>query len=312
MFLRGSSSGILTRIPVGFSVRSHSAHGAELRGSRERPVSPGLLRTNLPAGARGAPAALPPDWPRVSVVIPAKNEARCLPEVLGEMPDGVHEVILVDGDSTDDTAGAALRARPDLRVVVQTRRGKGNALACGITACTGDVVVLLDADGSADPAEIAEFVAALVAGADFAKGSRFLPGGGSADLTWLRRLGNAALAAVMNRLYRTSFTDLCYGYNAFWRHCTEKLALPDTEGSEPVFGDGFEIETVIAAHVATGRLAVAEVPSFERARFYGSSNLNTWRDGWRVLRAILREWRHADGRMGSAPVAEPVEAVHRP
>ncbi|HEU5429089.1 MAG TPA: glycosyltransferase family 2 protein [Actinocrinis sp.] len=248
----------------------------------------------------------------MSVVIPAKNEARCLPEVLDELPDGVHEVILVDGDSTDDTAGAALRARPDLRVVLQTRRGKGNALACGISACTGDVIVLLDADGSADPAEITDFVAALVAGADFAKGSRFLPGGGSADLTVLRRLGNAALAAVMNLLYRTSFTDLCYGYNAFWRRCAEKLALPDTESSKPLFGDGFEIETVIAAHVATGGLAVAEVPSFERPRFYGSSNLNTWRDGWRVLRAIVRERRGGTGRTRRAIGTEPLEAVRRP
>ncbi|HEU5355451.1 MAG TPA: glycosyltransferase family 2 protein [Actinocrinis sp.] len=248
----------------------------------------------------------------MSVVIPAKNEARCLPEVLGEMPDGVYEVILVDGDSTDDTAGAALRVRPDLHVVAQSRRGKGNALACGVAACTGDVVVLLDADGSADPAEIADFVAALGAGADFAKGSRFIPGGGSADLTVLRRWGNAALAVVMNRLYRTSFTDLCYGYNAFWRHCAEKLALPDTEGSDSVFGDGFEIETVIAAHVATGGLAVAEVPSFERLRFYGSSNLNTWRDGWRVLRAILRERRGGAGRTRRTILAEPFETVRRP
>jgi glycosyltransferase involved in cell wall biosynthesis len=248
----------------------------------------------------------------VSIVIPAKNEARCLPAVLAELPDGVHEVILVDGNSTDDTVGAALRARPDLRVVLQSRRGKGNALACGIEACTGDVVVLLDADGSADPAEIADFVDALVGGADFAKGSRFLPGGGSADLTVLRRLGNGALAAVMNRLYRTSFTDLCYGYNAFWRHCAEKLALPETERAEPVFGDGFEIETIIATHVATSGLSVAEVPSFERPRFYGSSNLNTWRDGWRVLRAILRERRGAAGRVRPAIVLEPVEAVHGP
>jgi glycosyltransferase involved in cell wall biosynthesis len=233
--------------------------------------------------------ALPVDGPRVSVVIPAKNEARCLPVVLAQLPAGLHEVVLVDGGSTDGTADTARAVLPDVRVVQQTRRGKGNALACGIAACTGDVVVLLDADGSADPAEIAAFVAALVAGADVAKGSRFLPGGGSSDLTALRRWGNALLCALMNRMYGVSFSDLCYGYNAFWRHCVENLALPETAGSARVFGDGFEIETVLAAQVATAGLRVAEVPSYERDRLHGTSNLNTWRDGFRVLRAILRE-----------------------
>jgi glycosyltransferase involved in cell wall biosynthesis len=242
----------------------------------------------------------------VSVVIPAKNEARNLPGLLAELPGGLHEVILVDGASVDGTVQAALRTRPDTIVVQQTRRGKGNALACGIAACTGDVVVLLDADGSADPAEITDFVATLALGADFAKGSRYLPGGGSADLTLLRRVGNTVLAALMNRVYRTSFSDLCYGYNAFWRRCVENLALPDIEGSKAVFGDGFEIETLIAAHVATARLTVAEVPSYERPRLHGTSNLNTWRDGWRVLRAILRE-RHDATSEPRRPLVLPVE-----
>ncbi len=286
--------------------------------------SPGREQTNTgplprdprhvasPADARFAQrVALPPDWPRVSVVIPAKNEAGSLPAVLAELPDGLHEVVLVDGDSVDGTVAAARHARPGLRVVRQTRRGKGNALACGIAACTGEVVVLLDADGSADPAEIPAFVAALVAGADYAKGSRHLDGGGSADLTLLRRAGNHALTGVMNRLYRTSFSDLCYGYNAFRRHCVEKLALPETCSADPVFGDGFEIETVLAAHVANAGLVVAEVPSYERARLHGSSNLNTWRDGWRVLRAIVRERRAARTVRGgeSARPTQPTEVA---
>jgi glycosyltransferase involved in cell wall biosynthesis len=238
-----------------------------------------------------AAVALPPDSPRVSVVIPAKDEAANLPRLLAELPPGLFEVVLVDGASVDGTVQIARRERPDIVVVQQTRSGKGNALACGFAACTGDVIVMLDADGSADPAEIADFVAALVDGADFAKGSRFLPGGGSSDLTAVRRLGNGALSALMNRMYRTSFSDLCYGYNAFWRRCATQLALPPVDGTEPAFGDGFEIETLLAAHVATAQLNVAEVPSYERERWFGESHLNTWRDGWRVLRAIVRERR---------------------
>ena len=249
----------------------------------------GLERGEPPAS--GPAVALPAGSPRVSVVIPAKNEARNLPWVLRSLPGGLHEVILVDGHSVDATVETARLHRPDIVVVPQTRRGKGNALACGFAACTGDIVVMLDADGSAHPAEIADFVRALVNGADFAKGSRYLPGGGSSDLTRLRSLGNTVLNLLANRLYRTSYTDLCYGYNAFWRRCVKAFGLPPVEGTEPVVGDGFEIETLLTVRVAQARLAVAEVPSYEFDRLHGESNLQAVGDGWRVLRVILSERR---------------------
>ena len=267
------------------------------------PLGPG---TRAPAPATAPP--LPAGAPSVSVVIPARDEARNLPGVLAELPGGLHEVILVDGASRDGTIAAARGARPDILVLRQTGRGKGNALACGILAATGEITVTLDADGSADPAEIAEFVLALQAGADFVKGSRYLPGGGSSDLTMLRRAGNGALVFLMNRLYRTAFSDLCYGYNAFWTRCADVLDLEAIATAEPVFGDGFEIETVLAAHAANARLTVAEVPSYERDRWFGESHLNTWRDGRRVLRAIVRERRRAPARMPRTRPARPAAA----
>ena len=257
------------------------------------------LRDTGYAGTRMPGSAVP--TPRVSVVIPTKNEVRNIPGVLAELPEGLHEVVLVDADSDDGTVETALRIRPDIRVVSQTRRGKGNAMVCGFAACTGDVIVMLDADGSADPSEIPAFVEALVDGADFAKGSRFLPGGGSTDLTALRRMGNGVLNFVMNRLYRTAYTDLCYGYNAFWARCVDRMALPSADGPVPEAGDGFEIETLLTARVAAAGLKVTEVPSFERDRWFGESNLNTWRDGWRVLRTILRERRRGAPRTTSVP-----------
>lgn len=253
----------------------------------------------------GVTRPLPAGTPRVSVVIPARNEARNLPVVLSELPIGLYEVILVDGASADGTIRAARRARPDIRVLRQTGTGKGNALACGILAATGDVIVTLDADGSADPGEISDFVTALTDGADYVKGSRFLPGGGSSDLTLLRRAGNAGLVFLMNRVYRTGFSDLCYGYNAFWARCVDSLDLAAIARAEPVFGDGFEIETLLAAHAATARLRVTEVASFERVRRYGESNLRTWRDGRRVLKAILRERRRAHEHPAPAPQLGP-------
>lgn len=229
--------------------------------------------------------------PRVSVVIPTYNEAKNLPHVFGLLPDDLHEVILVDGRSVDDTIDVARSLRPDVVVVRQNRIGKGNAMACGFAAVTGDIVVMLDADGSADPREIERYVDALVAGADFAKGTRFAEGGGSADITRVRAWGNRWLNRIANAFFGTRYTDLCYGYNAFWAHCLPALELDagDRGSSEKLWGDGFEIETLINTRIAKAGLVITEVPSYEAERLHGQSNLNTWRDGFRVLRALLVE-----------------------
>jgi glycosyltransferase involved in cell wall biosynthesis len=253
---------------------------------------------------------------RVSVVIPARNEARNLPHVLKALPVGLHEVILVDGHSTDDTIEVALRTRPGVKIVEQTRRGKGNALACGFAEVTGDVVVLLDADGSADPGEIPAFVAALAAGADFAKGTRFGKGGRSYDITRFRRFGNAGLSWLVNLLFGTSYTDLCYGYNAFRVHLLPLLDLPlvevqaaDNVPGGMLWGDGFEIETLINVRVARGGVRITEVGSTEKVRMHGVSNLRAIPDGIRVLHTILAERRRLDKLShdvtADRPVAEP-------
>jgi glycosyltransferase involved in cell wall biosynthesis len=231
--------------------------------------------------------------PRVSIVLPTLNEARNLEVLLPDLSEG-YEVVLVDGGSTDDTIDVARDLVPDVRVLQQTRRGKGNALVCGMHAATGDIVVTLDADGSADPCEIPAFVEALVDGADFAKGSRYLPGGGSDDLTRLRRAGNVGLNLLSNLRLGTRFTDLCYGYNAMWRDVVPKLnlphpGLPAPGGGARIWGDGFEIETLVTIRVVQSRLRVTEVPSYELDRIYGESNLQTFADGRRVLRTIAVE-----------------------
>ena len=218
--------------------------------------------------------------PRVSVVIPALNEAENLRHVLPRLPDGLHEVILVDGHSTDGTTRVAREVLPSIRIVTQSGRGKGDAFQAGFGAVTGDIIVMLDADGSANPDEIPRFVDCLVGGADFAKGSRYIEGGGSSDITRLRQLGNWALSRTANLLYGTHYTDLCYGYNAFWVQCLPYIALDVP---------GFEVETLVNVRVAKAGLHVAEVPSFEAERIHGQSHLNTFRDGFRVLRTMITE-----------------------
>jgi glycosyltransferase involved in cell wall biosynthesis len=239
-----------------------------------------------------------PPWPRVSVVVPTLNEARNLPYVFSRIPAGVHEVIVVDGHSVDGTITVARQLRPDVRIVQQTRRGKGNALACGFEAATGDVIAMLDADGSADPGEIPKFVQALLSGADFAKGTRFAAGGGSTDITRLRKLGNHLLGTVVNLCHGTHYSDLCYGFNVFWQKHVPVLDLdatspPSPKGDGRLWGDGFEIETLIHMRVAEEGLRVTEVPSFEHPRIHGVSNLDAFSDGLRVLTTILVERRRA-------------------
>jgi glycosyltransferase involved in cell wall biosynthesis len=224
---------------------------------------------------------------RVSVLVPALNEARNLPYVLPRIPPWVHEVVLVDGGSVDGTVETARALLPDVRVVGQERPGKGAALQAGFRAATGEIIVTLDADGSTDPAEIPLFVGCLLGGADFVKGSRFVQGGGTDDMGVVRRSGNWMLRGLVRVAFGGRYSDLCYGYNAFWRR-----VLPVIEGD----ADGFEIETLMNVRVLAAGMKVAEVPSHEARRIHGLSNLSTFRDGYRVLRTIVRERAQLRGR----------------
>jgi glycosyltransferase involved in cell wall biosynthesis len=218
--------------------------------------------------------------PTVSVVIPVKNEARNLPAVLASLPDWIDEVVLIDGQSVDDTVAVAKECYPEIKVVHQMGAGKGHALLAGFAACTSDIIVMIDGDGSTDGAEIVRFVAALVAGADYAKGSRFSNSGGSDDITPHRRLGNRVLCGLANLAFGTRYTDLCYGYNALWARHVPALGLNCM---------GFEVETMMNIRAARAGLRVQEIPSHERCRIYGKSNLRVMEDGWRILKVIAAE-----------------------
>jgi glycosyltransferase involved in cell wall biosynthesis len=225
----------------------------------------------------------------VSLIIPVKNEARNIAWVLEQIADDVSEVVLVDGNSTDATLITARSCRPDIKVVPQEGLGKGSALRTGFLAATGDIIVTMDADGSMAPQEIRHYLHFLTNGYDFVKGSRFVGGGGSLDITWFRRLGNRFLLAVFNTLYGGDLTDLCYGFCAFHRRYLDHLALKAT---------GFEIEAEMTVRAMQAGLRIAEVPSLELPRRTGRSNLRSIRDGIRVLRTVVRYHRSgASGRL---------------
>jgi hypothetical protein len=156
-------------------------------------------------------------------------------------------------------------------------------------AAKGEIIVMMDADGSTDGSEIPRFVAALTTGADFAKGSRFASGGGSDDITFLRLVGNKLLSGLVNRLFGTRYTDLCYGYNALWAENLHKLSLDC---------DGFEVETVMNVRAARAGLVIQEIPSYEHLRLHGASSLHAVRDGLRIATFILRERLTGDEAKG--------------
>lgn len=238
-------------------------------------------------GRRG----LRPQIPRISVIVPAKNEAANIREILPYL-GSFFEAVVVVGEDDQESARAAAEALPSAKVVCQTRKGKGNALACGFATANGDVMVTFDIDGSADPHEIPRFVEALTRGADLAKGSRFASGGGSQSITRFRALGNRGLNLLASAMTGTRFTDLCYGFNAFWADQLSVLCLPDPDAEGPQTGDGFEIETLMIGRFAFAKAIIIEVPSYEYDRYQGKSNLNAIPEGFRVLWTILRERVH--------------------
>jgi glycosyltransferase involved in cell wall biosynthesis len=236
-------------------------------------------------------------------VIPAKNEAANIAWVLTRIPAFVDEVVIVDGLSTDGTLEVAKGVNPDVIAVHEPRHGKGAAVRTGFAVATGDYVVMLDADGSMDPTEIGRFVAALDAGADLAKGSRYILGGSSTDLSVVRDFGNRMLLAIANGVYRSRFTELCYGYMALRRAALGGLDLS---------ASGFDIEAQIVARALRAGLTVVEVASTESRRHNGISNLNPVTDGSRVLWALLRERRWRGVRRSVAIPIETEREIREP
>ena len=216
----------------------------------------------------------------VSVIIPTLNEAANLPFVLDTVPQWVDEIIVVDGRSTDDTERIARTLQPGMKVVHELTPGKGAALRTGLGAATSDYFIALDADGSMDGSRIGDFYAALENGADYVKGSRFAAGGGSADITRIRRFGDWGICFLIRIFFGARFSDDSYGYFA-----VRASRLPDIR----IDSNGFEVETLINVRAYRAGLKITEIPCFEGNRIHGVSTLSALRDGYRIARFLIRE-----------------------
>ena len=230
----------------------------------------------------------------VSLIIPAMNESATLTSIIDSVPTYVDEIIVIDGRSKDNTFEIASNHPRVNKVLRQRSRGKGAALSLGFAVATCDLVAIIDADGSMDPAELKKFLN-MFPQAEIVKGSRSKKlGGTSADLTIFRDLGNRVLTKLCNVWFKENWTDLAYGYAVVERKALGKLGLSSYDEMGSVFGhksygQGFEIEALIFCRSSKWGFRVLEVASAEHRRISGSSNLRAIRDGFRVLSAIIIE-----------------------
>jgi glycosyltransferase involved in cell wall biosynthesis len=222
----------------------------------------------------------PVTYPKLSVLICTVNEEQNLPNILPKIPDWVNEIVLVDGHSTDDTIEIARRLRPGIIIISQPSKGKGDALRSGIAAASGDIVITLDADDATDPGVIANFVDPLLVGYDYVKGTRFV-NGKTYNKLWYRIMGNWIITLTFDILFFRPYTDVCSGYNAFWRERIIKLTL--------FSADGYENEPLINARIVKAGLRVKEVGHIDKGRSQGESKEISWRQGIKAVKSIIRE-----------------------
>jgi glycosyltransferase involved in cell wall biosynthesis len=219
---------------------------------------------------------------RVSVVVPALNEAANLPHVLLRTPrlPEIVEVILVNGASNDGTPDVARALLPSIRIVDQDGRGKGNAVRCGALAAEGDYFLVMDADGSHRPEEIPLYIEMARQGYEMIKGCRYLQGGGTDDETLDRGIMVRLVDIVANMLWGTDFTDMAYGMFMIDRQ--KFLGLDLT-------ADHFDIEWEVLIKAKRAGLRIARVPAHEASRIHGRSHLTYRRDGWLIFKTVMRE-----------------------
>ena len=233
---------------------------------------------------------------KISLVIPAKNEAQNIARVLTQIPEFVDEIIVVTSSAQDTTMDSliALKSGSKLVSIIQDGAGKGDAQRKGLSRATGDFICMIDADGSVNMNELDAMLDCLIRdNLDLLKGSRYLMSGGSEDLTKIRSFGNLALTKIANVLFLKQWTDLAYGFITYRRDSIVKLRLEHTLKPRLFFGynygSGFELETIILSRMARNGFKIKEFPSFELKRLDGFSNLRAMRDGLRILLAIIYE-----------------------
>lgn len=216
----------------------------------------------------------------VTIIIPTRNEAAGIGQVLQWVKPYIDEILVVDGHSTDGTADLARQA--GVRVIQDNGRGKGAALKLGIAEAHGDILVFMDADGSHDPTSIPALLAPILSDeADLVVASRHRGGSdewrGDLD-NYFRSVGGGIITLAINYRWNVRITDALNGFRAIRRSVAASLDLT---------ADDFDIEQQMVTRCLRKRYRVTEVASHEFLRKWGRSKLPTYRKGYLFLGRLM-------------------------
>jgi glycosyltransferase involved in cell wall biosynthesis len=229
---------------------------------------------------------VPPEFKKLSVIVPVLNERNTVAEILRrmravELPGGLdREIIVVDDGSTDGSVDV-LRQLNDstVRVITHpTNRGKGAAVRTGFAHSTGDLILIQDADLEYDPEDWPKLLAPVLRGnALVVYGSRFT--GERRNMLFFHWVGNRFLSLVTNVLYNTTLSDMETCYKLIARSVLEPLDLK---------ADRFDIEPEITAKILRRHVRIYEVPISYAGREFDEGKKISWRDGFAALWMLLK------------------------
>ena len=219
---------------------------------------------------------------KVTVIIPTRNEEGCIGSLIREIPKKyVDEIVVIDGHSTDNTREEAKGADTKTKVFLQRGWGYGGAVQQGAKHARGDILILMDADGSMNPNAIPQLLKKADEGYEYVMGSRYINGSKSEDDTIIRYIGNKFFTWLTNIIHKTNVTDSLYTYNAIPKKSFLKIKAKSK---------GFEYCTEILVRAKMAGLKFAEVPAPERARSCGKTKVNAFWHGLKILTMILRKY----------------------
>lgn len=215
----------------------------------------------------------------ISVVAVNLNEEHTIKEVLTNIPSYIDEVLVIDGYSKDKSPHIAKEL--GFPVILQEGKGRGAAFKTGFKHAKGDILVMLSTDGNERSGDIDKLVKKIKEGHDLVIASRFGQGK-SHDVTAIRKIGNWGLTFLINVASGLSLQDSQNGFRAVRKTALDKMNIS---------ADGFDIEAEMTLKAGKLGLQVAEVPTIEDEREFGVSHLQTFRDGFRIFKRILKEWK---------------------
>lgn len=217
----------------------------------------------------------------VSIVIPTLNEEYTIQDIIERCRPYADEILVVDGHSTDRTRKIAEEA--GIRVILDNKKGKGEALRRSIKFVTGDVIVFIDADGSHDPSDIPKLIEPIVRGeADHVSASRLI--GGSSELhggfdEFLRLTGSSFITACINWRFKVRLSESQNGFRAIKRDVIERLELKENITT---------IEQEMIMKTLKKGFRMAEIPSHEHKRKMGYSKISVRKVWFRYLYTLVK------------------------